>query len=186
MNCTDQVGATPEARLDESTVAVLRAIGEHFRTVNPTDVLENTKLLVCVGAEAYNLVDRRLDGDAPGLARTAMAAMPELREGITRGEYVLHIRDAVLAAGHDWPDGDNDPAIPRITGIPGPRTEPTPGKRPSIPTQPGPDQSAAPTCCGRAMRRDGTQWVCGKCKGWHDTGRAALTLVPAVVEEVTV
>lgn len=133
------------ARLDESTVAVLRAVGEHLRTVNPTDVLENTNLLMCVGAKAYNLVDRRLDGDAPRLARTAMAAMPELREGITRGEYALHIRNVVLTAGHDWPDGDNDPAIPRITGIPGPRTEPTPAKRPSVPTQPGPDQFAAPT-----------------------------------------
>ncbi|MFH8577176.1 hypothetical protein [Streptomyces zaomyceticus] len=48
------------------------------------------------------------------------------------------------------------------------------------------ERSGAPTCCGRAMRRDGTQWVCGKCRGWNDTGRAALVLVPALVEEVTV
>ncbi|MFC9341438.1 hypothetical protein ACFT0G_25415 [Streptomyces sp. NPDC057020] len=171
------------ARLDEPTVAVFRAVAQHFRTVNPTDVLEATNLVVSVGAEAYNHVGRSLGGDAPSLARTAMAAMPELHGGITRGEYVLHIRDAVLRAGHEWPDGDDDPAIPRIPGIPAPRTEPVPAK---IPRQPGPDQSAAPSCCGRAMRRDGSQWVCGKCQGWTDTGRAALTLVPALVEEVTV
>ncbi|WP_327415447.1 hypothetical protein [Streptomyces sp. NBC_01233] len=182
-NLTDQNTQETTVPMDAFTAAVLVAVGEHFRTVNPTDALENANLLVCVGAEAYNLVDRRVAGNAPALAKAALALMPERREGITRGEYVLHIRDAVLAAGHDWPDGDNDPAIPTIPGIPGPRTEPVPAK---VPVQPGPDSSTAPTCCGRAMRRDGTQWVCGKCKGWTDTGRTALALVPALVEGVTV
>lgn len=174
--------ATP--RVDAFTAAVLVAVGEHFRTVNPTDVLENTNLLVCVGAEAYNLVDRRKARNAPALAKAAMALMPELREGITRGEYVFLVRDVVVAAGHDWPDGDNDPAIPRITGIPGQRI---PAK---VPTQPQPqrqpEQSGAPSCCGRTMRRDGRQWVCGKCKGWNDTGLTGLRLVPNSVEGATV
>ncbi|MGW6416324.1 hypothetical protein [Streptomyces sp. NPDC055055] len=171
------------ARLDEPTMAVLRAVAQHFRTVNPDYALESLSLQVCVGAEAYNLVDRRRDGDAHRIARAALAAMPEMLTGITRGEYVLHIRETVLNAGHDWPDGDNDPAIPSIPGIPGPRTEPVPAK---VPTQPGPESSAAPSCCGRKMRRDGTQWVCGKCGGWTDNGRVALALVPTLVEEVTV
>lgn len=29
---------------------------------------------------------------------------------------------------------------------------------------------AAPVCCGRPMRRDGTQWVCGKCGSSFDDG----------------
>lgn len=123
--------ATP--RVDAFTAAVLVAVGEHFRTVNPTEVLENANLLVCVGAEAYNLVDRRLAGDAPALSKAAMALMPELREGITRGEYMILVRDVVLTGGHDWPDGENDRAIPRITGIPGPRTEPDPSQKPTVP-----------------------------------------------------
>ncbi|MCY0957688.1 hypothetical protein [Streptomyces sp. H27-H5] len=184
MNCTDQIPATPPARPDAFVAAVLVAVGEHFRTVNPADAVATANLLVRVTAEAYHLVERREARDAPALARVAMAVMPAAYAGISRGEYVLHIRNVVVEAGHDWPSGPNDPAIPRITGIPGPRTEPTPGKRPSIPTQPGPDKSAAPTCCGRAMRRDGGQWVCGKCKGYNQTARAAL--VPAAAGEVTV
>ncbi|MFD3609006.1 hypothetical protein ACFWXA_13195 [Streptomyces atroolivaceus] len=179
-NPTDLNPEEATAQVDAFTAAVLVAVGEHFRTVNPTDVLENTNLLICVGAEAYNLVDRRKANNAPALAKAAMALMPELRKGITRGEYVFLVRDVVVAAGHDWPDGDNDPAIPRITGIPGQRV---PAK---VPTQPQPEQSTAPTCCGGAMRRDGSQWVCGRCKGWNDTGRTALALVPALVEGATV
>ncbi|GHA94258.1 hypothetical protein GCM10010346_16260 [Streptomyces chryseus] len=83
---------------------------------------------------------------------------------------------APLAAGHEWPDGDNDPAIPRIPGIPAPRTEPVPVK---IPQQPGPQPSSSLTCCGRPMRRDGRQLVCGKCGGWTDTS-LALALARAV------
>ncbi|WP_228994726.1 hypothetical protein [Streptomyces sp. DH8] len=171
---TDQ-NAPGAKTLDESTVAVLVAVAEHFRTVRPTEPLECTDLLVCVGAEAYNAVGRRLDGSSARLAEAALAAMPRTFGGITRGETVLRIRAAVLAAGHDWTDGDNDPAIPRI---PSPRI---PAK---VPRQPGPDQSAAPICCGRTMRHDGTQWVCPKCKGWTDTGRTALTLVPSPAGEV--
>lgn len=179
MNCTDQVSAPPAARLDESTAAVLVAVAKHFRTVNPADAVEDMSLLVCVSTAAYDFAGRTLGSDDKRIARAALAVLPEPFDGITRGEYVLHIRGAVIAGGHDWPDGDNDPAIPRITGIPAPRVEPIPAK---VPVQPGPEHSSAPTCCGRAMRRDGSQWVCGKCRGWNDTGRTALTLVPALTE----
>ncbi|MEX3206056.1 hypothetical protein [Streptomyces acidiscabies] len=27
------------------------------------------------------------------------------------------------------------------------------------------------TCCGTPMRRDGTQYVCGKCGAWTEGGR---------------
>jgi len=35
----------------------------------------------------------------------------------------------------------------------------------------------APVCCGRKMRRDGSQWVCRKCRGWLDAGVAFLAAV---------
>ncbi|MFJ3100332.1 hypothetical protein [Streptomyces sp. NPDC086835] len=87
---------------------------------------------------------------------------------------------APLAAGHEWPDGDNDRAIPRIPGIPAPRTEPVPVK---IPKQPGPEQSTGPTCCGRRMRRDGQQLVCSNCGGWTDAGVALVTVEPAAARQ---
>lgn len=31
-----------------------------------------------------------------------------------------------------------------------------------------PTLTAAPTCCGRTMRRDGSQYVCRKCGAWTD------------------
>ena len=34
---------------------------------------------------------------------------------------------------------------------------------------------SAPSCCGRSMRRDGSQWVCGKCGAWVDPGTVAVT-----------
>jgi hypothetical protein len=30
--------------------------------------------------------------------------------------------------------------------------------------------AAAPSCCGRPMRRDGRQYVCGRCGAWTDPG----------------
>ncbi|MFD4315040.1 hypothetical protein [Streptomyces sp. NPDC058548] len=127
-NCTDLNA------LDVEAVAplVLSAVAEHFTVTNPTDVLESANLLICVGAEAFRLVDRRPGGEAQALAKHVMTLMPELHEGITRGEYALHVRALLPSAGHDWPDGPNDPAIPRITGIPAPRKDP----KPSVPTQP--------------------------------------------------
>ncbi|MGW6391155.1 hypothetical protein ACWFR1_11760 [Streptomyces sp. NPDC055103] len=122
--------------VEEAAHLVLLAVAEHFTATNPTDVLENANLLVCVGAEAYWLVDRRQNGEGQALSKAVVALLPELRKGVTRGEYALLLRAALPTAGHDWPDGPNDPAIPRIKGIPGPRTEPTPDKRPSVPTQP--------------------------------------------------
>ncbi|MFE3378770.1 hypothetical protein [Streptomyces anulatus] len=183
MNCTDQIPATPAPRMDEPTVAVLRAVAEHFRTVDPAVLLAPVDLTVRVAVESFVQVERRMAGDGLDLARQVRAVLPDPLDDITRGEYVLHLRDLVLTDGHDWPSGDNDPAIPKIPGIPGPRTEPTPVK---APRQPGPNQSATPTCCGRTMRRDGTQWVCGKCRGWLDTGRALLALVHTPTEEATV
>ncbi|MER7135344.1 hypothetical protein ABT358_02225 [Streptomyces sp. NPDC000341] len=120
----------------------------------------------------------------------------------------------VLAALVDVPrawDGDDDPngpAIPRITGIPGPRKEPVPvptrcpkpregslaalrptaGEggvflpRPRLP-EPAPRQpirdtfAAVLTCCGRKLRRSGSQLVCDTCGAWTT---AVATLLPVV------
>ncbi|MGW6459118.1 hypothetical protein ACWF94_24880 [Streptomyces sp. NPDC055078] len=102
MNCTDQAVQAGTARMDDSAAAVLVAVEQHFRTVKPTGVLESINLLVCVGAEAYNLVGRRMSGNALALATAAMALMPELREGITRGEYALLLRALVGSTGPAW------------------------------------------------------------------------------------
>ncbi|MFJ7592495.1 hypothetical protein ACIQZO_35020 [Streptomyces sp. NPDC097617] len=120
----------------EAAPRVLLAVAEHFTEVNPTEELEQHLLLLAIGAEAYELSDRSLSGGADKLARAAFALAPELRQDITRGEYALLARGVLAEAGHEWTEDDNAPAIPRITGIPGPRREPVPTKRPSVPTQP--------------------------------------------------
>lgn len=33
-----------------------------------------------------------------------------------------------------------------------------------------PDVVNAPSCCGRPMRKDGEQFVCGRCGAWSDPG----------------
>ncbi|MEV3895357.1 hypothetical protein [Streptomyces anulatus] len=106
--------------------AVLAAVAEHFTTTHPTAPLERHSLLIAFGAEAYKLTDRSITGGADKLAKAALELAPARIADVTRGEYALLLRRAAVEAGHDWPDGDNDRAIPRITGIPGPRTEPTP------------------------------------------------------------
>ncbi|MFD9422235.1 MULTISPECIES: hypothetical protein [unclassified Streptomyces] len=164
--------------LDEPTAAVLVAVAEHFRSVRPTDALECTDLLVCVGAEAYNFVGRRLDGSSALLAEAALAAMPHMFGGITRGEAVFHVRATVVAAGHDWPDGDNDPAIPRIPGIPGQRSP----QAAAVEVEP----YGSLTCCGRPMGRQGTQWVCGVCGSWVDLGLSSLGITSGSAEGASV
>lgn len=104
-----------------SPSSVLLAVADHFTETDPTDVLEQHSLLVCVGAEAYRLTERRSTGEAQALSKATLAVMPEVPEGITRGEFALHLRRAVSA--HEWTDDDNKKVIP---GIPRPRTEPTP------------------------------------------------------------
>ncbi|MFJ3545426.1 hypothetical protein ACIPQH_25060 [Streptomyces rubiginosohelvolus] len=106
--------------------AVLLAVAEHFTETHPTAPLERHSLLIAFGAEAYKLRNRSLTGDADKLAKAALALAPARTGDVTRGEYALLLRRAAAEAGHDWPDGDNDRAIPNIPGIPGPRTEPTP------------------------------------------------------------
>ncbi|MEC3995210.1 hypothetical protein VSR01_17375 [Actinacidiphila sp. DG2A-62] len=114
----------------EDVSRVLVAVADHFTKTNPTEELEQSSLLVAFGAEAYKLTGRSLDGTAQALAKAALATAPELVPGTTRGEFALILRRAATA-GHDWPDGPNDPAIPRITGIPGQRTQPDP--KPTVP-----------------------------------------------------
>lgn len=80
-----------------------------------------------------------------------------------------------------WNDDEdpNGPCIPRITGIPGPRTEPEPVPA-RIPQQP--TGSVAPTCCGRPMKRDGSQWVCRRCRAWVT---AVASLLPSAARKCT-
>ncbi|WNI20358.1 hypothetical protein [Actinacidiphila sp. ITFR-21] len=149
----------------EDVDRVLLAVADHFTNVHPTEVLDPGALVVTIGAEAYNASGRSLNGGTGELSRAALAAAPEVTDDITRGEYALRLRRTLTTAGVEWSEDDNQRVIP---SIPGPRPAPTPGPRPVIPRQP--EGSDTPTCCGRPMTRDGQQWVCGKCKGWHDLG----------------
>lgn len=149
----------------EDVDRVLLAVADHFTNVNPTEVLDPGALVVTIGAEAYNASGRSLGGRTAELSRAALDAAPEATDGITRGEYALRLRRLPAPTGSEWTEDDNQRVIPLI---PGPRPAPAPGPRPVIPRQP--EGSDAPTCCGKPMKRDGQQWVCGKCKGWHDLG----------------
>ena len=95
---------------------VLLAVADHFTDTNPTDALEPSSLLTCVGVEAYKAANRR-SAAAPALSKAALDTLPEVADGITRGEYALHLRRAT----HEWTGDDNEPVIPTI---PRPRTAP--------------------------------------------------------------
>lgn len=78
-------------------------------------------------------------------------------------------------------DDDEDPNAPWLPKIPGPRPEQVPTPPVKIPEQP--TSSAAPTCCGRPMTRDGSHYVCRKCRGWADLGAALVAVVPAAARQ---
>ncbi|MFE4796189.1 hypothetical protein ACFRFL_13995 [Streptomyces sp. NPDC056708] len=118
-NCTDLKTVDAE----KAAGLVLLAVANHFTTTNPTAVLESNSLLVCIGAEAYNLAGRSVNGDASVMSRAALGAAPEVPEGTTRGEAALLLRKAAVACGYDWTNEDNQRTIPTV---PGPRTEPSP------------------------------------------------------------
>ncbi|MEU8870491.1 hypothetical protein AB0D24_04860 [Streptomyces javensis] len=114
-NLTDQVvRETREATEDPKVTAgrVLAAVADHLTAVNPTFAMELCTRLVCIGAEAYQLADRSMFGDAPAMSRAALAEAPEVPEGITRGEYALLLRRAAKACGYDRHSEDNEPIIP--------------------------------------------------------------------------
>ncbi|RPK58110.1 hypothetical protein EES44_24570 [Streptomyces sp. ADI96-15] len=122
---------TDQAARPALATQVLVAVADHLNATSPDDVLDQQSLLISFGAEAYKLKGRSLNSGAQDLAKAALALAPERTDGMTRREYAGEL--VRLVAGHDWPDGDNDPAIPRITGIPGQRTEPSPVR---VPVQP--------------------------------------------------
>jgi hypothetical protein len=153
-NCTDHTCSEPE----NDVSCILLAVADHFTKVRSTETLTPDTLAVTIGAEAYNAGGRSIGGRSAELARGAHAAAPDVAGGITRGEYALRLRLQFAAPRHEWSDDDNQPVIPTI---PGPRRAP----QPQDPQQPG-----GPTCCGRPMRRDGQQFVCGTCGGWTDSG----------------
>ncbi|MDN3056894.1 hypothetical protein PH213_20530 [Streptomyces sp. SRF1] len=112
-NCTDQVVREgPEVTEDPKVTAgrVLAAVADHLTTVNPTFRMERCTRLVCIGAEAYQLADRSLFGDAPAMSRAALAESPEVPEGITRGEYALLLRKAAKACGYGGSGEGSQPA----------------------------------------------------------------------------
>nr|WTB35077.1 hypothetical protein OG781_41525 [Streptomyces sp. NBC_00830] len=87
-NCTDR-------NAEKAAGLVLLAIADHLTTTDPTGVLEQHSLLICVGAEAYKLADRSVIGGADELASAALALAPEPTGGLTRGEFALRLRRLV-------------------------------------------------------------------------------------------
>ncbi|WNI31484.1 hypothetical protein [Streptomyces sp. ITFR-6] len=118
----DQITDQTTPVVDKWVTSVLLAVADHFTETTPTAVLEQHSLLVSVGAEAYRLVERRSDGSGQALSKAALAAMPEVPAGITRGEFALCLRRAV----DKWTSDDNERVTPTI---PAPRPA-------SIPSQP--------------------------------------------------
>ena len=61
------------------------------------------------------------------LAQIALRLLPDITEGVTRGEYSLLLRKAARAAGatgYEWTEADNEPVIrPTTPGFPRPRKE---------------------------------------------------------------
>ncbi|WP_225846939.1 hypothetical protein [Streptomyces sp. HPF1205] len=153
-NSTDHT--CPDA--EDDVVRILLAVADHFAEVRPTEALDTESLVVVISAETYDACGRSIDGRSTSLALAAHAAAPEMTEEMTRGEYALRLRRQFTASGHDWTDDDNQPVIPII---PGPR---------QAPQQQDPPQQGAPSCCGRPMRREGQQFVCGECGAWVDNG----------------
>ncbi|KPI33338.1 hypothetical protein OV450_1426 [Actinobacteria bacterium OV450] len=119
MNSTDL--NRPET--EQAAVRVLLAAADHLSSTEPTAVLEAHSLLICISAEAYNQSDRRYDGEGKAASRAALAMSPERADGTTRGEYARAIWRMLEEAGYEWAADANEPAIPRVTGIPGPRAE---------------------------------------------------------------
>jgi len=124
-NLTDLRQGGAQDGTEDLAVAVaeaLAAVAVHFTATNPTGVLDETALLVCVSSEAYRLFDRMVGSSTQSAARGALEAAPERAAGITRGEYALLLRKAAVAHGYDWGDEDNRPVVPR---------RPIPGQRPA-------------------------------------------------------
>ncbi|GGW99781.1 hypothetical protein [Streptomyces chryseus] len=94
-NCTDQTSVDT----GKAAELVLAAVAGHFETTNPTDLLETHNLLVCIGAEAYNLADRSLHGDGPAMSKAAFTLAPEIAEGSTRGAYAALLREVLAVNG---------------------------------------------------------------------------------------
>jgi hypothetical protein len=109
MNCTDLI-----TRQAEGAGRVLARVATHFQRTSPTLVLEPVSLTACVAAEAWGIA--ATEGVAEALGRAAFTAAPEVREGITRGEYALLLLQAARALGYEWTEGDNEPVIPKIPG----------------------------------------------------------------------
>ncbi|WP_433856712.1 hypothetical protein [Streptomyces kronopolitis] len=79
----------------EKAARVLNQVAAHFTAIRPTELLEPDALLVSIGAESYNVCGRSLGSDSAHVSRTALSAAPERPDGITRGEYALHLRRAI-------------------------------------------------------------------------------------------
>ncbi|MFF4292153.1 hypothetical protein ACFY0N_00685 [Streptomyces vinaceus] len=108
---------------EQAAIRVLLAVADHLNSTAPTDVLEAHSLLVCISAEAYNAADRRYDGEGKKVSRAALEMSPEREPGSTRGAYARTIWQMLEEAGYEWLADSNEPMIPGIKGIPGPRTE---------------------------------------------------------------
>lgn len=111
-------------------VAVLRAVAAVYASERPDALVDELDFPVRVGATAYELAGRSCHGGGQNVSRLALRMAPPLKSGVSRGVFAAEL-SAVVAVelGHEWPDGDNDPVIPRLP-VPGPRRSDEAGRVP--------------------------------------------------------
>ncbi|WP_406501554.1 hypothetical protein OHA04_27445 [Streptomyces sp. NBC_01590] len=99
MNC-NAAGQSPDRSDETGKLAgrVLAGVAKHLQTSSPSGVLVLETLRVCVAAQAYDDAGRRA-GEADEIAEAALAALPEVPTGITRGNYAELLRKAAESLG---------------------------------------------------------------------------------------
>ncbi|MEW2568384.1 hypothetical protein [Streptomyces sp. NPDC047070] len=120
---TDLQPRGPEGAADDFKIGagwVLATIAHRYRGESPEAAVEPLGFVVAVGAAGYKLMGGSYRGGLPLVARIAHDVAPDVREGVTRGEFAGLLSVAARSLGFEWGDDVDEPAIPRIP-IPGPR-----------------------------------------------------------------
>lgn len=76
----------------ETVAHVLSRLADHFTDTRPTEPMEQGTLLVGISAQAYTVCGRSIGSRAAHITRAALRCAPAQPDGITRGEYALHVR----------------------------------------------------------------------------------------------
>lgn len=107
------------APVDARDVVTLTA--DHLTETHPTGALDDTALLIGIGAAAYELTGRLTAGGGQTLAREATRLAPPVQPGTTRGEYALILRRHADEVTWEWGQDADERVIP---AVPSPREGP--------------------------------------------------------------